>query len=414
MTICDKNLEFGFVETLFIGLSPFLRISIAGEPLQPIAENLLSAAASEPDNPNVWMNLSLAAQCMGQRETGMAMLSQALALARTYVLPALQQSASCRLLLLMSEGDIAENTPIDCLLEQSDVDLVYVYPPTGHLDFSDVPEHDILMVAMADSPTSRPMLAALAESLADWPRPVINRPELVPMTERAEASRRLQGVPGIRMPLTWLAERSVLSDVAAGRADLAVLFPRTAFPIIIRPRGSQAGRDLARVESAAELANYLSTVDAEKYFISEFVDYRGADGMFRKIRIALIEGEPFVCHMAVSEHWMVHYVNAGMYEYAERRAEEAAFMEGFGGFADRHRAALAALCQRIPLDYFCIDCAETRDGELMIFEADHVMVVHAMDPEALFPYKQEKMRRVEAAFRSMLLRRIGEASRERA
>ena len=89
-------------------------------------------------------------------------------------------------------------------------------------------------------------------------------------------------------------------------------------------------------------------------------------------------------------------------------------MEGFGGFADRHRAALAALCQRIPLDYFCIDCAETRDGELMIFEADHVMVVHAMDPEALFPYKQEKMRRVEAAFRSMLLRRIGEASRERA
>lgn len=394
----------------YVGLSPFLRLSVAGEPLQPVAEHLLQVAADEPDNPNAWMNLALAAQCLGQPVTGAAMRAQALSLARCYVLEALRQPACCRLLLLMAEGGIAENTPVDCLLEHSDVDLVHVYPQDGRLCFDALPAHDVLMVAMADSPASRPLLAGLAESLAGWPRPLINRPEHVPATERTEASRRLQDVPGIRMPPTRLVGRDALLRIAGGLSGPAAEFPDVGFPFIVRPRGSQAGRDLARVESAAELTYYLSAVDAPEFFISDFVDYRGADGLFRKMRIAFIDGEPFACHMAVSGHWMVHYVNAGMYEDAGRRTEEAAFMADFGAFAERHRAALNALCERIPLDYFCIDCAELPDGRLMVFEVDHVMVVHAMDPEALFPYKQASMRRVEEAFRAALLRRIGHSS----
>jgi hypothetical protein len=100
---------------------------------------------------------------------------------------------------------------------------------------------------------------------------------------------------------------------------------------------------------------------------------------------------------------MVHYVNAGMYEDAAKRAEEAEFMANFEHFAERHRAALETIHQRLRLDYFCIDCAETQDGQLLIFEADHVMVVHAMDQEALFPYKQQHMRKAERAFRDFLL-----------
>ena len=50
----------------------------------------------------------------------------------------------------------------------------------------------------------------------------------------------------------------------------------------------------------------------------------------------------------------------------------------------------------------CIDCAETHDGELLIFEIDHAMVVHAMDPEDLFPYKQAHMLKVKNAFTDFL------------
>jgi len=72
---------------------------------------------------------------------------------------------------------------------------------------------------------------------------------------------------------------------------------------------------------------------------------------------------PYVCHLAVSPRWMVHYLNAEMLDNADNRAEEARFMAGFDAdFARRHAAAFADLHRRIGLDYFAIDCAETETG----------------------------------------------------
>ncbi|WP_043353048.1 hypothetical protein [Methylobacterium sp. B1] len=67
-------------------------------------------------------------------------------------------------------------------------------------------------------------------------------------------------------------------------------------------------------------------------------------------------------------------------------------------FAQRHRAAFAEIHRRIGLDYLILDCAESTDGRLLIFEADTGMVVHDMDPVDLFPYKLPQMRRVFSAF----------------
>jgi hypothetical protein len=97
-----------------------------------------------------------------------------------------------------------------------------------------------------------------------------------------------------------------------------------------------------------------------------------------------------------------------MTESAVKREEEARFMAGFDeGFAARHAAALAAIAERVGLDYVAIDCGETPDGRLLVFEVDVAMIVHAMDPPALFPYKAPQMRKVFAAFRAMLGTRAG-------
>jgi len=100
---------------------------------------------------------------------------------------------------------------------------------------------------------------------------------------------------------------------------------------------------------------------------------------------------------------MIYYLNANMHESEAKRAEEAQFMEHFDDdFSRRHAAALTALAERVGLDYFGIDCAETPDGRLLVFEADVAMIVHAMDRSDLFPYKTTQMRKVFAAFRAML------------
>lgn len=387
-------------QTSFRGLAPFLRQSIAGADQQAVAQALLDKAAGDDGDANLWMNLSIAMQCLGQRELGLSIQQQALAMSRIYRIPATEQPARFRLLMLMAPGDLSANTPLECLLEHGGIELIHYYVTPGDPLAQPVPDHDALIVAIGQVEDNRGLLESLTQPLAQWPKPVINSPQHIHATERSVVSALLHDAPGIVIPPTLHATRAALLEIAAG----AVLPDGIAFPLILRPIDSQAGRDLARIDGPDAIAPYLAELDEENFFLSRFVDYSGADGLFRKFRIALIDGIPYACHMAVSSDWMVHYVNAGMYEDARKREEEAVFMANFDDFARRHHAALNAVHRRIGLDYLCIDCAETPDGRLQIFEADHVMVVHAMDPEDMFPYKQAHILKIRQAFRDYLFR----------
>lgn len=389
----------------YLGLAPFLRLSLAGVDLRPIAQAFLGKAG-ESEDPCLWMNMATAFFSIGEAGVAQSMQDQALLACRLFRHEPAPATPRFRLLVLAAPGDIAENTPIDCLLEGEPVELTTYFATPGQLLPDTLPDHDAVLVAVCDRPRNRPLLAKLEQVLEHWEKPVLNRPGRIPHTERGAASELLRGIPGLCMPATRQIVRPLLEAVAGGKIPLAAVAPDCAFPIILRPLGSHGGRDLERIDSAAEIPDYLARVDETTFYIAPFIDYRSADGLYRKFRIALVDGQPYICHVGVSAHWMIHYVNAGMYEDAGKREEEARFMANFDAFAERHRNALEGLWQRAGLDYFCIDCAETASGELLIFEIDHAMVVHAMDSESLFPYKQGHMQKVRQAFERMLSARI--------
>ena len=54
-----------------------------------------------------------------------------------------------------------------------------------------------------------------------------------------------------------------------------------------------------------------------------------------------------------------------------------------------------------------IDCAEAPDGRLLLFEIEMAAIIHALDPVALFAYKQPQMQRVFKAFGHMLEQAAG-------
>jgi len=244
-----------------------------------------------------------------------------------------------------------------------------------------------------------------ARLTASWPEPLLNPPAAIATLARDNVCRLLAGTPGLVMPACVRAGRSTLSALAGGALAPGQLMDDARFPLIVRPVGSHAGRGLARVDSPEDVAAYLERMPDEAFYLSPFVDYRGADGQFRKYRVVFIDGQPFAGHMAISDHWMIHYLNAGMADSADKRAEEAAFMEHFDtDFADRHRGALRAVVERVGLDYFGIDCAQTPSGELLVFEVDSALVVHAMDDVERFPYKRPQLEKVAGAFRELLIR----------
>ena len=210
--------------TAFTGLAPYLRMSIAGADVAPVAQQMLALAQTQPEDANLWMNLSIVLQCLGQRELGLSMQTQALSLQRVYYLAARQQPARCRLLMLMEPGDLAANTPLDCLLEDSDVDLILYYLSADAPLQVPLPEHDVVLVAMSDSDANRAHLQFLEQALARWPQPVINLPRFIPYIDRGTASERLQNIPGLLMPPTLRATRTQMQAVANGTSLLRNLF----------------------------------------------------------------------------------------------------------------------------------------------------------------------------------------------
>ncbi|MFL5280242.1 MAG: hypothetical protein ACJ8AW_04415 [Rhodopila sp.] len=178
--------------------------------------------------------------------------------------------------------------------------------------------------------------------------------------------------------------------------------------MLIRPIHSHAGASLSHLANDAELHAYLRLSLDDQFFLTEFHDYQDNQGYFRKLRVAFIDRQPYLCHMAVSRHWMVHYLNAGLTESPTKRAWEGEAMATFDrGFARRHETAFAALHERLGFDYYSIDCGEPQDGRLLLFEADTAAIIHVMDPPDLFPYKHPQMRRVFQAFGALLERRAG-------
>jgi glutathione synthase/RimK-type ligase-like ATP-grasp enzyme len=216
----------------------------------------------------------------------------------------------------------------------------------------------------------------------------------------------LDGIDGLEIPATAGVSRAQLLDLSRSAKAPLELAADLAFPAVVRPRGSHAGAGLARINDRAALENYLGVQQAQEFFISRFVDYSGGDGLYRKCRIIFVDGQPYACHMAIVDRWDVWYLNAGMSLSADKRREEETFMRAFDSdFARRHRTALSGIAARIGLDYFAVDCAETRSGSLLVFEADNTAIVHDMDAADLFGYKLPQLQKIFDAFATMLERR---------
>ena len=120
-------------------------------------------------------------------------------------------------------------------------------------------------------------------------------------------------------------DRQTLARIGGSEVPLAEPVPDGEFPIIVRPVDSQKGHGLVKLDNPAAVADYLGTRPEVAFYVAHYVEYRGADGLFRKYRIVLIDGRPYACHMAISDSWVVHYMSAGMLESAAKREEEARF-----------------------------------------------------------------------------------------
>ncbi len=387
-----------------IGVSPLMRLVYESRDPAPIWNALLARTSADPADAAAWMDIAVLLQATGKRDQALEIQSAAITLQPVHR-RIFGSGTGPRIAAFMTAGDMMANTPVDFLLEGSEATLYYVYLDAGTERLPDIPEIDAAFLAIGQSDENSAVLRNAARLLRDWQGPPVmnGTPERIDALSRDGVSRLLADAPALVAPPTARLDAAAFAALAAGETPVGAVLPGCGFPLVARPAGTHAGGGMVRAASPESLAAQLPVATGD-VFLCPFVDYAGSDGLFRKQRVVFIRGKPFASHMAVSDHWIVHYLSAGMMTDATRRREEEEWMETFDtGFAARHAGAFEELHARIGLDYFGIDCAELGDGRLLVFEVDVAMIVHDMDSDRIFPYKKPVMRKLFEAFQQALV-----------
>ena len=259
-----------------------------------------------------------------------------------------------------------------------------------------LPPHDLVINAIGEADSAVAALDGALAVLRDTTAPVINPPAAVLATGRVEIARRLAGIPGVVTAKTMLLARDML------RAD-ALEALGFEFPLLLRSPGFHGGEHFERVESPGHLEAALAELPGDELLVIQYLDARGADGMARKYRVMMVDGEIYPLHVAVSQKWKIHYFSADMVDSPENRAEDAAFLQDIEGVIGvKGIAALRAIQANLGLDYGGIDFGLNEQGEVLLFEANATMVVMVPDKDARWVYRREPVERIYKAVWEML------------
>ncbi len=368
------------------------QLASAGQLDQALAV-LLAAADEDPADVGAHLAIYEVAQILRRPELALEHQRRAIALAPIHSTFA-AVGEDYALLVPCVPGPFTANTPVDLLFDPARVTLHrwYVDPSAP---IPPLPRHDAVFVAAGESSAAQPALRMLEAFTRRCEVPVVNRPAAIARLGRVGFAETFAGARYCRVAPTARIDRAA--------------YAREGFdlPHIVRPLDSHGGQGLVRIDADAERQAFLAGCDAAELYVSRYVDYRSADGYFRKYRILFVDGKPWPFHLAISPNWMVHYYNSPMTEHRWMRDEEHAFLarmdDVFGG---ELAEALREASRRLPLEYVGIDCAIDRDGKLLLFEADNALIVHELDDPVMFGYKHTYVPRIKTAIDAMVRRRL--------
>ena len=272
------------------------------------------------------------------------------------------------------------------------------YDPSAPL-----PPHHLVFNAIGDADLPEDALLAAARLVERTSAPVLNDPRAVLATGRVDNARRLGQLPDVVTPrMALIARRELLAPDAADTLQVQGF----AFPLLLRVPGQHTGQNFVRVDTPDALPAALAEWSAPELLVIEFLDARSADGKIRKYRVMLIDGVPYPVHAAIAHDWKIHYFTAEMAEDAEHRAEDEAFLTDMPGvLGDRAMTAIEEIGEQLGLDYAGIDFSLGPQGEVLVFEANAVMVVNPVDADPRWAYRREPIERVRESIRQMLTMR---------
>jgi hypothetical protein len=257
--------------------------------------------------------------------------------------------------------------------------------------------------AIGEPDIAQPLLKRLETFARRCGRPLLNRPAAVMQTQRHLLPELLAGLDDVLIPPCMRIDSPPVSrENLAAQLDAG----RIGFPLLLRPLAKHGGEGVSLHQSLDTLWPAAQALNAPCY-LTMFRNFRSADGHFRKYRSIFVDRQPFPYHLAIGPQWMVHYFSAEMTSHPWKVEEERRFLEDpRTALGERATRALAAIGERLDLDYAGIDFTLLGDGRVLVFEANATMLVHREATNGMLAHKNVFVEQIVGAFERMQAARL--------
>ena len=262
----------------------------------------------------------------------------------------------------------------------------------------DLKRYECILNLVTDPDQHPHTLETLQKMLRGHRGRVINWPEAVLRTSRDQVARRLSGIEGLCVPkvVRLRNPRPGAASAAAARAELA-------FPVIARLAGTHTGKIIGLVDDAAALD--AACAGQGEFILTEFVDFRSDDGLYRKYRLWSFGDRTIFRHKLITDNWNVHVSERTRFMLGrpDLIAEELRVLDRPDGvFPEPVHAVFDAVRARMGLDFFGMDFGMDRQGQVVLFEANATMGFFPLVAHPRFSYLETILGPAQEAFRALL------------
>ncbi len=318
-----------------------------------------------------------------------------------------------RIDVVLNKGDLSKcdmhftgNLPLMEFLNPQDMQIQKIALGGRKESKVKIGKTDIIFNSICDPDSNKQTLQNVLKIAGSLNVPVINDPEKVLETNRDKIYNKLKDSISFFMPKTIKVQPKYLKDIIRCIDDKTI-----KLPFIFREAGAHGGKSSLLVHTMDEIHELEQfAFDGRAYYMTEFMDFVSEDGLYRKYRIAIIDGKPYARHMIAASNWAIHVESRDELMPSSKilREEEKQFLEeGRESFSKMY----AEIYEKIGLDFFGMDFAVGKDGLPIIFEVNACMntvsVSHSAKP---FEYHNKRHEEIKNAVLDMIRNRVANKS----
>ena len=235
--------------------------------------------------------------------------------------------------------------------------LVLDANPSSNINIRGV---DLIVNQIAEFDTFKNALAKIDAIIKKYHIPCINKPQHIANTRRDTIYNKLRNIDNLSIAKSIKIKPLKPLDI------IRKIKENLNYPVIIREIDTHGSDSTYLIKSDEDVKNlYCIALDAREYYLTQYHEYKDDKGLYKKYRLAVVNGEVFIRHCIISENWMIHHKSSNT-KYID---EEIKILKKFDSKVKaKIKPIIKKIYKEIGLEYFGIDCSIDKYLNIFVFE----------------------------------------------